>query len=78
MKSLEIEFDRTDDCGTTFILKIPWTSVDVETTIDLREGFIEFFDYNRKFGNFEISGALAEDFCTIREPNTAFKGDQKR
>ena len=77
LKSLEIEFDRTDDCGTTFILKMPWTSVDYQPTIDLRKGFIEFLNYNRKFGSLEISGAVAEDFCTIREPNTAFKGDQK-
>ena len=72
LKQWKIQFDRTDDCRTTFQLVLPW--LPHPGMFKLQEAVDGHISYQGMLGGLLVEKVVVEDFCRIRERSTAYKG----
>ena len=74
---MNIHFDRTDDCKTTFVLTLPWIQPSAVgmARVYLDEAVVDHVSYYGHLGGVSVRKFVAKDLCKVRVPDTAFKGN---
>ena len=74
---MNIQFDRTDECRTTFVLTMPWVQPSIMGmgSANLEEAVEEHVIYYGHLGGVNVRKVVAKDLCKVRVPDTAFKGN---